>query len=54
MILLAAIALIISFGKPLLSIFNRDPEVINIGYIRVMLVVGRQHFFSMLYEVMSG
>ena len=52
-ILLAAIALIISFGKPLLSIFNSDPEVINIGYIRVMLVVSA-HFFSMLYEVMSG
>ena len=52
-ILLAAIALIISFGKPLLSIFNNDPEVIDIGYIRVMLVVSA-HFFSMLYEVMSG
>lgn len=52
-ILLAAIALIISFGKPLLSIFNSDPEVIDIGYIRVMLVVSA-HFFSMLYEVMSG
>ena len=53
LILLAAIALIISFGKPLLSIFNSDPEVIDIGYIRVMLVVSA-HFFSMLYEVMSG
>ena len=52
-ILLAAIVLIISFGKPLLSIFNSDPEVIDIGYIRVMLVVSA-HFFSMLYEVMSG
>ena len=51
-ILLAAIVLIISFGKPLLSIFNSDPEVIDIGYIRVMLVVSA-HFFSMLYEVMS-
>lgn len=52
-ILLAAIALIISFGKPLLSIFNSDPEVIDIGYIRLMMIVSA-HFFSMLYEVMSG
>ena len=52
-ILLAAIALLISFGKPLLSIFNNDPEVIDIGYIRVMLIVSA-HYFSLLYEVMSG
>lgn len=52
-VLVASIALILSFGKPLLSIFNSDPEVIDIGYIRVMLVVSA-HFFSMLYEVMSG
>ncbi len=52
-ILLAAIALLISFGKPLLLIFNNDPEVIDIGYIRVMLIVSA-HYFSLLYEVMSG
>ena len=52
-ILLAAIALLISSGKPLLSIFNNDPEVIDIGYIRVMLIVSA-HYFSLLYEVMSG
>ena len=52
-VLVASIALILSFGKPLLSIFNSDPEVIDIGYIRLMMIVSA-HFFSMLYEVMSG
>ena len=37
--LAAAIALILGFGKPLLSLFNRDPEVIDTGYIRLMMVM---------------
>ena len=41
------------FGKPLLSLFNRDPEVIDTGYIRLMMVM-LAHSFSLLYEVMSG
>ena len=51
--LAAAIALILSFGKPLLSIFNNDPEVVATGYIRLMMVT-LSHTFSLLYEVMSG
>ena len=51
--LAAAIALILGFGKPLLSLFNRDPEVIDTGYIRLMMVM-LAHSFSLLYEVMSG
>ena len=52
-ILLAAISLILFFGKPLLSIFNNDPEVITFGYIRLMMVM-LSHSFSLLYEVTSG
>ena len=52
-ILAAAIALILSFGKPLLAIFNNDPEVVETGFIRLMMVM-LSHFFSMLYDVMSG
>ena len=52
-ILLAAISLILFFGKPLLSIFNNDPEVIAFGYIRLMMVM-LSHSFSLLYEVTSG
>ena len=52
-ILAAAIALILSFRKPLLAIFNNDPEVVETGFIRLMMVM-LSHFFSMLYDVMSG
>ena len=48
-----AIMLVLCSGRFLLSLFNRDPEVISIGYTRLM-VVFTAYFFSMLYEVMSG
>lgn len=51
--LAAAIAVILFFGKPLLAVFNRDPEVIATGYVRLMMVM-LSHSFSLLYEVMSG
>ena len=53
LILAALLAVLLSFGKPLLSIFNSDPEVINTGYVRMMTVMFA-HIFSLLYEVMSG
>ncbi|WP_456107812.1 MATE family efflux transporter [Ruminococcus sp.] len=49
----AAIGLILVSGKFLLSIFNRDPEVIQIGYVRLVTIFSA-YVFSMLYEVMSG
>ena len=49
----AAIALILGFGKQLLAIFNNDPEVVETGFIRLMMV-RVSHSFSLLYEVMSG
>lgn len=45
--------LVLCSGRFLLSIFNRDTEVISIGYTRLMMVF-TAYFFSMLYEVMSG
>lgn len=51
--LAAAITAILFFGKPLLSLFNSDPEVISTGYIRLMMVM-LSHSFSLLYEVISG
>lgn len=48
-----AIMLVLCSGRFLLSLFNRDPEVISIGYTRLMMVF-TAYFFSMLYEVMSG
>lgn len=52
-VLSIAITVILFFGKPLLSIFNSDPEVVKTGYIRLMMVM-LSHSFSLLYEVMSG
>ena len=49
----SSIALVLFFGKSLLAIFNNDPQVINIGYIRLMTVFFA-YTFSMLYENMSG
>ena len=49
----AAILLLLSFGKPLLSLFNQAPEVIATGYIRLTMVM-LSHSFSLLYEGMSG
>lgn len=47
------VVLILTFGRPLLSIFNRDSEVIDIGYIRLMMIMISQSF-SLLYDMMSG
>ena len=48
-----AIVIVLLSGKFLLSIFNSDPEVISIGYTRLVIVFSA-YTFSMLYEVMSG
>ena len=51
--LAAAITLILFFGKSLLAVFNNDPQVVETGYIRLMLAMV-SHSFCLLYEVMSG
>lgn len=40
-------------GVMLLAIFNSDPEVVDTGYIRLVMVM-LAHSFSLLFEVMSG
>ena len=49
----AGIVLILIFGKTLLSVFNNDAQVIEIGYTRLIMVFSA-YTFSMLYENMSG
>lgn len=49
----SAIVLILFFGKTLISIFNNNEAVIEIGYSR-LLVVFTAYIFSMLYENVSG
>lgn len=48
-----AIIVILCSGRFLLSLFNSDPQVIETGYIRLMMVF-TAYLFSMIYEVMSG
>lgn len=45
--------LILLAGRELLSIFNNDPQVISVGYTR-MIMVFSAYTISMLYENMSG
>lgn len=49
----AAIAVILPFGKPLLSIFNNEPQVVEVGYVRLVTLM-LSHIFSLCYEVQSG
>ena len=51
--LAVVITVILFFGKPLLAIFNGDPQVVDTGYIRLMLIMPA-HLFSLCYEVLSG
>lgn len=48
-----SIVLILFAGRFLLSIFNNDPEVIKLGYTRLVIIF-IAYIFSMMYEVMSG
>lgn len=48
-----AIILVLISGKVLLSVFNNDPQVISIGYTRLIMVFSA-YTFSMLYENLSG
>ena len=49
----SAIGVILLFGHKILSLFNPDPEVIETGYSR-LIIMFMSYFFSMSYEIMSG
>ncbi|MCR5283260.1 MAG: MATE family efflux transporter [Lachnospiraceae bacterium] len=48
-----AIALVLFFGKRMLSLFNPDPQVVEVGYIRLLLIFSA-YYFSLTYETLSG
>ena len=48
-----SVFLILLFGEEILSIFNSDPKVISIGYIRLVYIF-TAYIFTMQYELMSG
>ena len=49
----AFMALIWTFAKPLLGLFNTDPKVIHFGYVKLGLLFSG-YFFAVVYEVLSG
>ena len=47
------ILLIVGLGREILALFNSDPNIVSIGYIRVCSIFPA-YAFSMFYENMSG
>lgn len=52
-VLTLSIALTLFTGRFFLSLFSRDPQVIEIGYIR-LLIIFSAYYFCLTYEVLSG
>ena len=50
---ISAVLLILLIGRPLLSIFNNNKEIIEIGYQRLVFIFSA-YLFSMTYEVTAG
>lgn len=48
-----AILIVLLAGRFLLSLFDKTPEVIDVGFVRLKIIFSA-YVFSMLYEVMSG
>lgn len=46
-------AVLLFFGRPILSLFNENPAVINYGYIRLEIIFF-SFIFSIIQEVLSG
>ena len=51
--LVIAIVIVLLTGKYLLAIFNNDPQGIEIGYSRLLILFG-SYIFSLTYEILSG
>lgn len=49
----ACCGVVLLFGHQLLGIFNTDPEVIGMGYLRLRYVFSG-YIFNILYDIMSG
>ena len=47
------IAFVLLTGRLLLSVFNNDPEIVELGYLRLKILFF-SYIFSMTYEVVSG
>lgn len=47
------VSLLLICGRNMLALFTQDPELIEIGYVRVLFIT-TAHLFSLFYDVMSG
>ena len=47
------VSFLLFFGRDMISLFTPNPELVEIGYIRVMFIT-TAHLLSLFYEVMSG
>lgn len=50
---LTTIVIIVGLGREILALFNSDPNIVSIGYIRVCSIFPA-YAFSMFYENMSA
>ncbi|MCR5418361.1 MAG: MATE family efflux transporter [Lachnospiraceae bacterium] len=48
-----AIGLVLLIGKQMIAVFNNNPDVIEVGYMR-LLIIFTAYIFSLTYEVISG
>ena len=48
-----SVIIILTSGKSLISLFNREPDVIAIGYTRLVIIMSG-YTFSLIYEILSG
>lgn len=49
----ATIGIVLFAGKFLIAIFDSNPEVVETGYIRLVMILSA-YAFSMVYEILSG
>jgi putative MATE family efflux protein len=49
----AVCAVLLIFGRPILSFFNENPDVISYGYVRLEIIFF-SYIFSIIQEVLSG
>ena len=47
------VSMLLICGKSMIGIFTSNPELIEIGYVRVLFIT-TAHLFSLFYDVMSG
>ena len=45
--------LMLAVGRQILALFNNDPQVVELGYYRIIIIIGT-HFLCLMYDEMSA